>query len=188
MQKLRNVHVISRPGYFGKKRKEIENQLNIQYPNWKECWQIGDLVFGFDEAVTLYDDAYYKHIEKSHELIKWIVSFGECYDSDRSNIACGINHDLINSPRHIQDVSVRRALIRLGTYFDKYKGPFQSLYDENELLHIRSEDSNGFVLMPGNVPFHMPDVIVENNNVKSWCKPDSVEYFWQANKIIVMEK
>jgi hypothetical protein len=138
MFNLDQVKIISRPGYFGRKRKEIEQQL-AQFPGWIECWQVHTRIYTFEEAVMIYDDSYY-HFLKDHPKLGLVESFGECYDSERNNIACGINHDIYSTPRHIQDVSVRRALLRLGTYFRKYRGSDEKLYDESELLHIRGEE------------------------------------------------
>jgi hypothetical protein len=184
MFNLDQVKIVSRPGYFGRKRKEIEQQLS-QFPGWIECWQVHTRIYTFEEAVMIYDDSYY-HFLKDHPKLELVESFGECYDSERNNIACGINHDVYSTPRHIQDVSVRRALLRLGTYFRKYRGPDEKLYDESELLHIRGEGTNGFWLMPGNVPLALDGVIREDVLPKEWVKEGSVEHFWQSNKVIVV--
>lgn len=191
MQSLEDVNIVSRPGYFGKRRTEITLQLDHDYPGWQECWQIGNLIFNFEEAVMLYDDAYWYHLRANPDLMIWVTSFGECYDSDRSNIACGITHDPHVSPRHIQDVSVRRALLRLGVYFKQYLGKDHTLYQEKQLLHIRGPESNGYCLMPGNIKFHLPHLIEKNiksENMPNWIKPNTVEAFWQANKVIVLPK
>lgn len=184
------VKVVARPGYFGKKRPKIEAKYNELYGAWVECWQVNEWILNFEEAVTLYDDSYYKFISEDEKRLSDVVKFSECYDHDHSNICCGVNHDSVSVPRHIQDVSVRRALVRLGTYFKGYRGGHVG-YEEEELLHIRGEGTNGNWLMPGNVPFHRPDLIrpiAEVENFPKWANPTSVEGFWQANKVIVTVK
>jgi hypothetical protein len=182
------VKIVARPGYFGKRRPEILAELAAKFPGCMECWQVGDLILTFDEAVMLYDDAYFQHLSQKPDLLEWVTSFGECYDSARDNIACGINHDPHASPRHIQDVSVRRALVRLGVYFKQYLGYCESAYTDDQLLHIRGDSTNGFILMPGNVSFHRPDLISTEpiDKIQSWIKPGSIEFFWQMNKVIVL--
>jgi hypothetical protein len=188
MLKLKDVNIVARPGYFGKKRPKIEAEYVRLYGEWAECWQIGEWILNFEEAATLYDDSYYKFISEDERNLYNIVKFSECYDHDHTNIRCGIKHDSVSVPRHIQDVSVRRALVRLGTYFTGFRGPHAE-YKEEELLHIRGEGTNGNWLMPGNVPFHRPDLIrpiTEVENFPKWANPTSVEGFWQANKVIVI--
>lgn len=190
MFKLEQVNIVARPGYFGKKRPKIEAKYNAELPGWRECWQIGEWIYNFDEAVTLYDDSYFKFISEDERNLYNIIKFSECYDHDHTNIMCGVNHDTISTPRHIQDVSVRRALVRLGTYFKGFRGSGEQ-YEEEELLHIRGEGTNGNWLMPGNVPFHRPNLlrpIEEVENFPKWANPTSVEGFWQANKVIVTWK
>jgi hypothetical protein len=190
MKLLRDVQIVSRPGYFGRRRTQIASQLDRDYPGWQECWQINNNILSFSEAVLLYDDAYFHHLNNNPQVVDWVTSFGECYDSERANIATGTDHDPKASPRHIQDVSVRRALIRLGTYFKDFRGTDHTLYDEQHLLHIRGEETNGFELMPGNIKFHKPELILQENieNMPGWIKPGTVESFWQANKVIVLPR
>lgn len=186
--------IVDRPGYFGKLRNEIEDQYEKDYPilknghpGWQECWQVGEHILDFDEAVMLYDDAYWVHLKDNPDILQWVTSFGECYDSDPSNIACGLEHDPQATPRHIQDISVRKALVRLGIYFKQYIGSFHGFYSESQLLHIRGPKTNGFALMPGNVNFHLPNLILQERprNMPDWIKPGSIEAFWQSNKVII---
>lgn len=177
------VMVLERPGYFGKHRAEKEQEYDQKYGlgGWSECWQVKDCIFNFHAAVMLYDDAYYFYLRDNPELITWCESFDECYDNDKSNVNCGTTHNTTSVPRHIQDVSVRRALLRLGTYF-RGKG------NGDNLLWIRSEDSNGWKLSPGNVPFHLPNIILsekEGGPIRKWVQYNSVEEFWQRNKVII---
>jgi hypothetical protein len=175
--------VVDRPGYFGSKRaKKIEFYNNLfGEGNWSECWEVGGNIFSFQHAVALYDEAYYLHFVNNPGLIGFVCKYGECYDNDPSNVLCGLEHDSKANPRHIQDISVRRAMKRIGV---KFSGP------SDKLLQIRGEDSDGFLLNPGQVPFHIIDLILEGplaGKVPKWAKPHSVEAFWQANKIIVIE-
>jgi hypothetical protein len=174
------LQIVDRPGYFGRKRSNrVEFYDNLfGEGRWAEMWEVSRHAVGFEQAVALYDDAYYVFLAEHPSLIDFICSFGECYDNDPANVLCGCQHDCQSVPRHIQDVSVRRALKRLGVWFD---GP------SDHLLEIRGEDSNGFRLNPGQVPFHKPELILTGataGRVPDWAMPGSVEAFWQANKVI----
>lgn len=212
------VTIVRRPGYFGRKRPEIVESLNQQYGNqWAECWQIPidietftfgageanaddvwannptiSLILPFYEAVTLYDEAYYEFLKNNPYIVKHITSYAECYDSDKSNTLSGTEHDELASPRHIQDVSIRRALLKLGTYFQKFRGQ-AATYKDDELLHIRGPQTNGGYLNPGLVPFHKTNLIIGHKHIGylPWCMPwwiskNSIEHFWQSNKVIVV--
>lgn len=190
MRRVSDVKVLARPGYFGKKRPQYIERYNEQFGAWLECWQVGEWVLDFQEAVLLYDDAYYQYLVSRPNALADIVTFAECYDHNHTNIWTGLEHDPVATPRHIQDVSVRRALVRMGTYFSGFRGS-NAEYKEEELLHIRGEGTNGNWLMPGNIPFHKRHLILPTDQVENfpvWANPESVEGFWQANKVIIGAK
>lgn len=180
MKKLSDLRVVDRPGYFGKRRREKEAEYDAVYANWRECWQIGPYAYSFDEAVLLYDDAYYEHLKTHTGQLGYVLHFSEVYDSDPSNIASGIEHDHLAAPRHIQDVSIRRALVRLNVWFTGQSG---------RPIQVRGPGTEGFMLNPGNVMFHAPELILpvgQGGPTRDWMKPGSVEYWWQKSKIIVL--
>ena len=172
--------VVHRPGYFGKQRLKMIAAYNIIFGvgKWEERWEVNGLYLPFEAAVQLYDQSYLDFLKAHPEHVDTICSYGECYDNDPSNVACGTTHDPLNCPRHIQDISVRRALVTLNRWFT---GP------KDKLLEIRSSGSEGEWLNPGHVPFYQPSLILTKyiNRVPDWAEPESVEAFWQANKVIV---
>lgn len=180
VRRMQSVQIVDRPGYFGKKRAEYVERYNREYPNgWAECWQVNGWIYSFLEAVTLYDDAYHAWLTANPNLTTWVCTFSECFDHDESNIEAGCDHDTLSLPRHIQDVSVRRSLVRQGKWFGG-----------SGLLQIRGEETNGHQLMPGLVPFHMPHLILPEGMggpTRPWMKEGSVEMFWQRNKVIIVK-
>ncbi len=184
---FKNVKVLERPGYFGKKRVEKELELSRKYGvTWEELWQVNDLFLRFNEAVLLYDRSYLQFLYFNPADVEYITSFGECYDSHPNNIKWGSTHSETDIPRHIQDTSIRRALLSMGVYFKKYKGSIPGLYTTEELLHVRGEGTNGHNYAPMNIPFCDPQLILkEGGPLPDWCKNEnSVEAFWQRNKVI----
>jgi hypothetical protein len=180
MYLLKEFDVYDRPGYFGKKRTEKEAEYNKNYLfGWHECWQVRDMVYNFFEAVMLYEDAYYEYLKSDPKLLEWVTNFTECYDNSITNIEDGSHYDVRAPVRHLQDVSVRRSLMRMGLFF---RGT-----DPINLLQIRGPESNGHLLMPGNVKFHRPEFILQPSEAgaaEKWVKPGTVEEFWQRNKLI----
>jgi hypothetical protein len=52
-------------------------------------------------------------------------------------------------------------------------------------VQIRGLDSEAYVLNPGLVPFHRPELICQPEWESDWCQPGSVESFWQSNKVVI---
>jgi hypothetical protein len=191
VKKLEEVEILKRPGYYGKKRQEAE--LNREYGewNWSEGWQVGNWIFDDYEAILLYEESYSKYLRENPQVVEKVVEYGECYDSEIKNIDDGLYYNFTCSPRHYQDVSVRRSLLKLGLYFKEFKGYDWTLYEEKDLLHIRGEGTNGNFLMPGKIPFVSSSLIqrdIEPENIPEWIEKGSVEEFWQRNKVIYREK
>lgn len=175
---LNNYSIVDYPGYFGKKRDQKHAEYDKKYSdNWKLAHEVNGRILEFDEAILLYDDAYYHHLRSSKETLDWIVrAASEVYDNAPSNVKSGVDYNKQeNGSNHYQDISVRRALIRLGTWF---KG--------NHLVQIRGPESEGYRLQPGQVPFHIPELIRQPRK-EGWWKAGTIEDFWQANKVLVIE-
>ena len=178
-----NYKIVDRPGYFGKRRAEKEAEYNRLYGDkWLECWQMGCGPFmTFEEAVYFYDLSYYIHLRDNPGILKLITNeFSGCYDSEPSNMDCGLQHDPTSHPRHIQDVSIRRAVAGLGFMWTAGK----------PLMQVRGPETPGWFLAPMLVPFIQPGWILGHHFidrvVKEWVRHDSVEEFWQRNKVIVV--
>ncbi len=80
---------------------------------------------------------------------------------------------------HIQDIAIRRSLIRLGKWFEG-----------SELIRIRQEKGNhplSMTLSPGRVPFHSPLLIIDPE-IKGWWDSGTVESFYQSNRYLQVLK
>ena len=182
---------IDRPGYFGAKRDEIVSAFNSQYGqnNWRLAWEWGRLTVSISEARILYEDAYYEYLKANRGTLDWLVSqFENVFDNARSNVDSGFDYDIQEArSAHLQDIAIRRAVLRLGFWFSG-----------SGLLEVRSS-GEGVVLSPGNVPFHLPDLIYRGEtkyqgelrdfsaNPPWWIKrgiKNSVEEFYQQNKVL----
>ena len=185
--------VIDRPGYMGTSRDEIHAKWNDIYgkENWKIAWQWGKNIVERPEAILIYQRGYTEFLKSSPQLLEWLLDYEDVYDTAPTNIKAGYSYDIQETPStHIHDVAIRRALeLDLGLKFRK----------KNGLLHVRP-DKEGAILGPQLIPFHLPNMIYRGKtkykgkerdfyaNPPWWITmgiKDSVEQFWQQNKILM---
>jgi hypothetical protein len=177
---------IERPGYFGRRRQERYQEYDAQYGpgNWRLTWQIGERMGGFDEVVILYEDAYVLYLCQRIDLLERLINEArEVYDDAPSNVLSGLDYTRQETSRtHIQDIALRRSLVRLGRRFAG-----------DRLIQIRGRWAEPPVhplsveLCPHRVPFHRPEWIVQPV-LNGWWLQDggegSVEAFYQSNKFL----
>lgn len=168
------------PGYFGKNRDGIHQKLDEKYGagNWMIAYLWMDEVVPRSFAIQLYEDAYYEFLKSNPKLLDWLVETAkDVYDNSETNVNSGLDYNVQEtSSNHLQDISVRRVVKRLGRKFEGHK-----------LVQIRSSDSEGYLLSPGVVPFHLPEYIVQPH-LDGWWNKDSIEDFYQSNKIILVKE
>lgn len=176
------MQLIERPGYSGRKKFERIKHWNEQYGegNWTLIWKWGELLLNFQQACLIYEDAYYHDSFIREELWKQIFQKAyDVFDNAETNIQSGLDYTIQEAySTHLQDISVRRVGIRRGW---KFHG--------DRLIQIRSKDTEGYLLSPGIVPFHIPEMIERPDILPSWAEPNSVEAFYQNNKwLTLLEK
>lgn len=171
---------VERPGQFGRRRDQRRAEFDERYGpgDWRVVWRIGRRLGSFAEAVMVYEDAYCQYLADNTAVREALVSTAsDVYDNDLSNIASGFDYAHQESDRdHIQDVAIRRCLVRLG---EEFRG--------REPLQIRHSDGShplSLTLSPGRVPFHRPEWLIRPEIVLWWAEPGSVESFYQSNKLL----
>lgn len=175
---------IDRPGYFGKSRNEIEQKFDLTYgpENWRIAWQWGSGVIDKPVALQIYEDGYYEFLKKKPELIHWLVSnYEDVYDDNVSNVHSGLDYRIQETnATHLQDIAVRRSLLRHGHWFNG-----------SGLLQVRGNDKQGRVFSPFKIPFHLPHMIYPGKVnepteelLKKYGVPESIEMFYQRNKLL----
>ncbi|MBI2042846.1 hypothetical protein HYT25_00465 [Candidatus Pacearchaeota archaeon] len=181
--------MIERPGYLGKKRKEIESKWDYELETWRLVWQWGDSLLLKPIALQIYEDAYYEFLNSKPELLKWLVeTASDVYDTAPSNVESRLNYNAQETPNnHLHDIAIRRAVLRNGAEF---KG--------NHLVEVRKPGSEGESLAPYAVPFHLPQMIYQGDDIKDygnkgfWWRElgkqkgieHTVEEFYQQNKVL----
>jgi hypothetical protein len=105
------------------------------------------------------------------------------YDTDLSNINSYLNYKKQETPdNHIHDIAIRRSLIRLGKWF---KG--------KELIRVRWKVIENRDYDPGAILFHRPELISKEeikdyNDWKIWGLPNTIEDWYQRNKVLQIKK
>lgn len=170
---------VLRPKRFGKTRAKREHELTEQYGKgmWHEAWtwgERGELTVPIDIAFLIYEDAYYEYFIERPKVVDWLTSYNNVYDTNLSNTASGFDYFAQEDPnvRHVQDIAIRRALLRIGKPF-KGEG----------LLEVRNPGKHGYFLTPGKIQFHIPAYIV-TPHATGWWRENSVEDFYQSNRVI----
>lgn len=175
--------LVRRPGYFGRRRDAIVKDLNDKYGvgEWELRWYVPsqNKSYSYEEAcIFCYEESYFQYLKDMPLSIDYICSFKECIDNAITNIFSGCDYTKQEAfSTHIQDIAVRNVLRRLER---KFTG--------REILTIRSEDSNGYIYGPGNIPYMNPDDIYQPSKAPKWAKVGSVEDFWQSNKFIGLKQ
>ena len=177
----KNWTIAEYPGYFGKKSNEMEQLYDTNYgsENWKIAYVWCEKIVSRDFALQIYEDAYHAYFQNNPDVLEWLLhTASDVYDNAVSNIHSYLDYHIQEEQAtHLQDIAIRRIVFRFGRAF---KG--------KRLLQIRGNNSPGYILNPGEIPFHLPERIEVNANCPRWAKPDSVEAFWQCNKIIIVKK
>ncbi|MBI2047218.1 hypothetical protein HYT26_03585 [Candidatus Pacearchaeota archaeon] len=166
-----------RPGYFGKKRDEFYRQYDekLGKDNWRIMWQWNGDAIPYIVACQLYEDGYYADSFRREDLWKELASIAkDVYDHQESDTQSGLDYSVQNgNATHLQDIAIRRVMLRRGCIFEGDK-----------LVQIRSHTEYwGQKLSPGKVPFHLPKLIAVPH-LEKWWDYNSIEDFWQSNKIL----
>ncbi len=171
--------ILGRPGFAGRKkalrRAELENKFGKD--NWKIAHLVDGKLLSRDEALVYFEESYYQFFIKNPELLDWLIlTAQDIYDTNPSNIDSKFDYSIQETDTvHLNDIAIRRVIKKLGKEFQGSK-----------LLQIHGEDSEGFVLTTGQIPFHKLDLIY-SPQIKGWWGKNSIEAFWQSNKVLVVK-
>lgn len=170
---------MGRPGYLGRKRDLAREGWNEQYgrDRWRLVWRAPVDEHEFEIACKIfYEESYFLYLSERPKLVDQICTFGEVYDNSPTNVQSGLDYKIQEAySTHIQDIAVRNVLWRMNR---KFEGP------PEKMMQIRSQDTNGYFLSPGVIPFVRPDWIHTPSKCPKWATIGSVEDFWQSNKYL----
>jgi peptidyl-tRNA hydrolase len=171
--------ILGRPGYAGKNKKLRRKELAEKFgeDNWKIAHLVENKLLSREEALVHFENSYQDYFEKNPEMLEWLITYAEeIYDTAPSNVDSGLDYSIQETTAaHLHDIAIRRVLKKLGKEFQG-----------NTLLQIRGEDSEGYVLSTGLLPFYKPEVILKPE-LKGWWKKKSIESYWQSNKVLAVK-
>ncbi|MBI4918995.1 hypothetical protein HY837_03630 [archaeon] len=170
---------VGRPGAIGSRKNEVITNYNKLYGenNWRLIHHINNFPVELPGVLALYEDAYFEYFKVNPEELDFIAeNYENCYDNNVSNVNSGFDYTIQEyGGNHYQDIAIRRVLLRNGMWF-KGKG----------LLEIRTSGT-GLKWNPGELPFHLPELIVQPE-FKGWWKHRSIESWYQSNKYLEVKK
>lgn len=168
---------VGRPGFFGKDKDKKHAKLDVDYGkgNWRIAWKWNKSIITRDLAYQLYEDGYYADSFNRKDVWEELVKTAkDVWDLEKKDIESKLDYHIQKGiATHLQDIAVRRVVQRRGM---KFQG--------NELVRIRKHDEYwGNLFSPGRIPFHLSDLI-ESPHLESWWDYNSIEDFYQSNKIL----
>lgn len=181
--------------YAGSRKQRIYEEFDKKYgrENWLTAHFFDGEVVSRYQGYKEYDEAYYEFLKNNPNVRNWIVNTAsEFIDFAESNIDSGLDLTKQESrATHLQDISVRRALTRLlleekGVEYDIENLPKIPIFKGDHIVQIRGHKTEGFVLNPGQVPFHKPELIVGEYDRRDWWKKGSAEDAYQRNNILLV--
>ncbi len=175
---VNNRVILGRPGYAGKKRSIRRKELTEKFrkDNWEIAHLFDNKILSREEALVHFENSYFEFLKNNKEILEWLVTYAaDVYDTNPSNIDSGLDYTIQETQAvHLHDIAIRSALKKLDKEF---KG--------KQLLEIRGENSEGFILSTGQVTFYKPKLILKPQ-LKGWWNKDSIESYWQSNKILAV--
>ena len=171
--------ILGRPGFTGKKKKQNRKELLDKYGegNWKIAHLYDGKLLSREEALIHFENSYQKFFEDNPEILEWLLQIAkDVYDNQESNVNSGLDYSIQETvDAHLHDIAIRRVL-------QKIEKEFQG----DTLLEIRGENSEGFILSTGQVPFYEPKLI-QRKQLKGWWGKNSIESYWQSNKVLAVK-
>ncbi|WP_203741906.1 hypothetical protein [Actinoplanes cyaneus] len=175
--------IMERPGRLGSGRPLRVAEWDDTYGpgSWRLAWLIAGQYHDGNASLSLYEDAYFHLLHGSAETREALVSTAcDVFVHDPSDTAAGLDYRHQDAPgHHLEDIAIRRCLVRLGVWF---RG--------DQLVRLGGVDKDpdpGWLrsqLSPHRLPFHRPDLLVRPE-LTGWWLPGSVESFYQSNKFLL---
>lgn len=172
--------------------------------SWLPAYYWNREVISTEKGYEIYSEAYYQFLKRNPIIRQWIqIKAREVIDYSQTNIASGV--DLCEQEAaaiHLQDISVRRSLIRL----EQEEGDLSAgkmwrsgpdIFRGNKIVQLRDRNrcpwqthsikyEKGLVLNSGKVLFHRPEQLIGQYKKDSWWQENSVEDYYQRNRVLLV--
>ncbi len=174
---------IERPGQSGSQKGELITKWNSLYgkDNWRKAWIYKGKIINQIEVFKLCEEAYYKDsFDREEVWEKLIETAKDVYDMIPEEIESGTDYTKQGKYTRFHDICIRNVLKRRGWQFKGDK-LIQIRYDKDKRTYFSDN------LDPGKVKFHETNKILEPH-LKDWWDYNSIEDFYQSNKILQVKK
>lgn len=190
------IAILSKIGSIGNRRAKIFAKFDKEFGknNWGAAHLFDERIMLPEEALWIYEQAYYKFLELHPEIRVYLTTNAlEVIDNDQSNIRSGLDYGSQECQKHhYQDIAVRRALTRLeledrGTIYDQHNLPELKIFHGNRIIQIRSTslDEVGKSLSPGIVPFHDQKMIPKIDKNGLWNEFSIEDWYKKSRALMV---
>lgn len=141
---------------------------------WRLRHQVGTELLDIPQAAAHVERSYRLWLQARPELTHWLCTTArEVIQFSSTNAQAGLDYSIQERKQeHIHDIALRRVLHDLGL---QLRG--------TEVVQIGGRTPRAQLLSPGVVAFHNPGLIM-SPPARGWWQPDSVECFWQSNRVI----
>tara|TARA_Y100000310_G_scaffold336995_1_gene422953 strand:- start:12325 stop:12861 length:537 start_codon:yes stop_codon:yes gene_type:complete len=170
---------VDRPGQSGFKKDALVTKWNGLYGkgNWRKAWTFEEKIIDKLRVFKICEDAYYADsIAREKIWTKLLTEAKEIYDMLPEEVDSGLDYKKQHKFTRFHDICIRNVLIRRGW---KFKG------EKIQKIRWNKENPNWFSenFDPGKVKFHLPKLICKPN-LTGWWNKNSVEDFYQSNKVL----
>lgn len=173
---------VGRPGPTGFEREERAKQWNEAYEGeWRKVHMFGSQILSKPEVFFVCEDAYYHHSLEQPNLWKRLrEAASDVYTVHPLEVESSLDYSKQLDYTRFHDIAIRRVLLRRGWEFEG-----------SDLVQIRLNEPGAHELSevfdPGKMPFHAPKKI-NRPSLEGWWDKDSVEDFYQSNKILQVKR
>jgi hypothetical protein len=145
---------------------------------WRIRYAVNDAALAPSAAAEHVEESYLRFSQLHLEALGHLCTIAsDIYSTSVSNVRSGCDYALQERKvEHIEDIAVRRVVRQLGLVFQGEK-----------LIRIGRHSREFGWLSAGKVPFCRPDWIMQPA-LNGWWEIDSVECFWQSNRIIEVNR
>ena len=171
-----------RPGLLGQSRAKRVGEYNSAYGlgNWTFGWKFDSRILTPESALRLYERSYEIHFLGNRIIWNDLIRRArDVWVEEESDVESGLDYSIQKAKAaHYEDIAIRRILRGWERTF-KGKG----------LVRVRGDSDSlcGKLLSSQYVPFVAP-AYIEEPRLDGWWKRNSVEDFWQSNKILLVKE
>ena len=182
--------MVERPGYFGKRRQELEEEWNRKYGegNWRLVWETPQgRVLLFEDIIWEYIEGYAGYFRRHPREARHITrSYSYCYDKDEITKDQAFHpYALYNRPGIANQFHHAAMNIALENVLGMpFRGDIPIQVRSGKPGTPESQWPAGWKWSPGRIPSVHRDEIHDITFERQWWQRGTIEDFYQCNKVL----